>query len=231
MSFVTVKNNARARFDEVRIYLDYLSSIEPADRTIPITLELKIMKGLFQVHLYSSFEKTINELIVNTLRYIGSNNVSNIDYNVPFNTISLVNKLKAFKDSGHKQFFNKSIEIFAEMTSSDVGVITETTFDKILQNVWIETVEQVLKSFGIMNFVIPSGVRVTINELVEKRNAVAHGRESASVVGERFRTDVMRVKMEVVINFANELIELFENYYSNKKFLKGHAKRHYTLIT
>ena len=37
--------------------------------------------------------------------------------------------------------------------------------------------------------------------------------------------------MEVVIHFATELIELFENYYSNKKFLKGHAQRQSTLIT
>ncbi len=229
MSFTIVRNSARARFGEVQIYLNHISSLEPKKVTDQISLELKIMKGLFQVHLYSAFEKTINELIENTLIYIGSNSVETIHYNIPFNTISLVNKLKSFKACGHKNFFEKAIEIFTEMNSTNITSISETTFSQSLQNVWIETIEEVIKSFGINGFRIEPRIRTTINELVEKRNAVAHGRESASSVGERFRTDVLRNKMEIVINFSYILIDLFENYYKNKQFLKGHAKKHYSL--
>ena len=98
MSFSIVRNNARARFNENQIYLSYITSLEPSMITDPISLELKIMKGLFQVHLYASLEKTLNELIENTLVHIASNGIKNVHFSVPFNTISLVDKLKSFKD-------------------------------------------------------------------------------------------------------------------------------------
>jgi hypothetical protein len=231
MSFVIVRNNTRARFSENQIYLNYITSLEPKKITDPIPLELKIMKGLFQVHLYASLEKTLNELIENTLAHIGSNGIKNIHYSIPFNTISLVDRLKSFKNCAYGNFFNKSIEIFAEMTSSNVLTINETAFANNLQNVWTKTIEEIIKAFGIKGFIIPQNVKTTIDELVDKRNAVAHGRESASQIGERFRADVLRLKMETIAVFSNDLIDLFENYYSNKEFLKGSAKRHYTAAT
>lgn len=229
MSYSVIKAKARTRFNETQIYLNYLKSLEPSNPTDPISLELKIMKGLFQVHLYAAFEKTVNELIENTLLYIGSNNVQYNHYCIPFNTISLVDQLKSFKDSGQKSFFEKAIEIFSEMTSSNIASINETAFSNQLQNVWTKAIEEVVKSFGIKSFSLDHRVRATIDELVDKRNAVAHGRESATVIGERFRTDVLQTKLDTVVLFSNQLIDLFENYYANKHFLKGHAKKNYTV--
>lgn len=230
MSFTIIRHNARSRFNETRIYLNYLATLEPSDPTVTLSLELKIMKGLFQVHLYAALEKTINELIENTLTYINSNNIKYNHYSTPFNTISLIDKLKSFKDCGYRNFFEKTIDIFSEMTSSNISVINESAFSNHLQNVWTNTIEEVIKSFGINNFTITPRVRATINELVEKRNSVAHGRENASVVGERFRTSTLRTKMGIITTFAYDLIDIFEDYYSNKKFLKNHFKRNYTLI-
>jgi hypothetical protein len=229
MSFITIRNKARNRFGETQVYLNYLTSLEPSDLTCPISLELKIMKGLFQVHLYAALEKTINELIETTLLYIGSNSIQNNHFSIPFNTISLIDRLKSFRDCGHKNFLEKSMEIFSEMTSTKIASINETIFANYLQNVWTSTIEEVMKSFGITGFEIDPRVRATINELVEKRNAVAHGRESATAVGERFRTDMLRIKMNTITDFSYKLIDSFELYYSNKTFLKNHAKKHYTI--
>lgn len=230
MSFNLIRMKARGRFGETQIYLNYLISIEPNDPTVPITLELKIMKGLFQVQLYSSLEKTVNELIENTLTYISSNSVKSSHYALPFNSISLVDKLKAFKDCGYNNFFNKALEIFTELSSSNINPLNETAFSNNLQNIWTKTIEEVIKSFGITGFYIDPRVRATIDELVDKRNAVAHGRESAAVVGERFRTDVLRSKMEIINTFSFQLIDLFEEYYIKKNFLKSTAKKFYTVV-
>jgi hypothetical protein len=230
MSFLIVRHGARSRFAETQVFLNHLTAIEPNDPTTPDSLEFKIMKGLFHVQLYSALEKTVNEIIENTLTYIRAAGVKNIHYAIPFNTISLVDKLKSFKDSGHNNFFNKAIEIFEELTSRNVGPINESAFSNNLQNVWTKTIDEVIKSFGIKGFRIDRRTRTTIDELVEKRNAVAHGRESAAVVGERFRTDVLRRKSQLIVDFAFELIDLFEDYYSNKGFLKGNAKKHYVVV-
>ncbi len=229
MSFTIVRNNSRARFGEVQLFLNHLTALEPNIPTDPISTELKIMKGLYHVHLYAALEKTLNELIENTLTYIASHNIQNLHYSTPFNTISLINRLKAFKDCGYKYFFEKAVEIFSEMTSSNIGAVSESAFSTALQNVWTETIEEVLRSFGIHNHFIEPRLRYTINEIVEKRNAVAHGRESATVIGERFRTDILRVKTDLIMNFSFELIDLFEDYYITKSFLKRHFKNRYTV--
>lgn len=230
MSFVTVKNKARSRFAETQVFLNHLTAIEPNDPTIPDSLEFKIMKGLFHVQLYAALEKTVNDIIENTLTYIGSAGVKNIHYAIPFNTISLVDKLKSFKDCGYNNFFSRAVEIFSELTSENVTTISDTTFSNNLQNVWTKTIEEIIRTFGIKGFTIDPRTKTTIDELVEKRNAVAHGRESAAVVGERFRTDVLRAKSQLINDFSIELIELFEEYYSSKRFLKSSAKKHYLLV-
>ena len=229
MSFINVKNNARSRFTENQLYLNYITSLEPRDVTGSASIEVNIMKGLFYVHLYSSLEKTVNELIENTLMHISSKSIKNKHYNLPFNSISLVDKLKSFKACGYSNFFEKAYEIFNEVSSSNISPINETVFASNLQNVWTRTIEEISNSFGINGFTASPRTKATIDEIVEKRNAVAHGRESARIVGERFRTDVLRIKMETIIDFCNYLIDLFESYYSNKDFLKPTAKRHYSV--
>lgn len=227
MSFINVKNNTRARFTENQIFLNYITSLEPRVITDIVPAEVNMMKGLFYVHLYSSLEKSVNELIENTLVHISSKSVQYNHFNLPFHSISLVDKLRSFKASGYNNFFSKAFEIFNEVSSTNVCTINESLFVNNLQNVWTKTIEEICNSFGIKTFSVEPRIRAAIDEVVEKRNAVAHGRESAKIVGERFRTDNIRLKMDIIIDFCNYLIDLFETYYARKDFLKPTAKKHY----
>lgn len=231
MSYATIRSNSRIRFNENLTFLNYLTSEENkyTNPIVPLSLELNIMKGLFYVHLYSSLEKSINELIVGTLININSINVKNRHYSIPFNTISVLGKLQAFKDCGYKHFFSKAIEIFSEISSENIPTLNETAFSRDLQNVWAKTIIEILKAFGI-NYIIDPIKSTTIDEIVEKRNAVAHGRESASTIGERFRTNDLRARFTIVSEFNYELIDLFESYYNDKKFLKPQSRRVYLSI-
>lgn len=230
MSFINVRTKARSRFSEVSTYLNYVASIEPENIRDPAPLEVKIMRGLFQVHLYSALEKTVNELIENTLNYISSNNVKSLHYANSFKSISLINKLKAFRDCKFDNFFMKASEIFSEMESDSPLSISESVFSSSLQNVWTKTIVEIVNTFGIKGFVVDPITKTIIDELVERRNAVAHGRESASVVGERFRTNVLRTRYATIVQFADQLIDLFELFYNNKQFIKPYAKKHYSLV-
>lgn len=227
MIFQLIKDGARTRFNENTIYLNYLTGIEPNDPTIPASQELKIMKGLFYVHLYGSLEKTANDLIEKTLLSIKSQDIKNKDFNPSFNTISLLGNLQAFKNGGHKNFFANAIKIFEEMQSDRISDLNETAFSNSLQNVGTKTITQILAAFGIEDFIIEPKTKLVINEIVETRNAVAHGRESAAQRGERFRTPDLRMKMETIITFSFSLIDCFEHYHDHKNFIKPQSKIHY----
>jgi len=227
MSFQTVKNNTSSRFNEVQVFLNYITSQEPNAPLVPTPLEVKIMRGLFYVHLYSSLEKSFNELVQHTLALINSKNVKNIHYTLSFNTISVIDKLKSLKDCSHKKFISKSIDIFEEVGTRNSRNINETMFSTYLQNVWVETILEIQGAFGMPIMSIAPRTRYTINEIVDKRNAVAHGRDSAAVIGERYRCSDLRIKLDITQDFIIGIIDEFENYYVDKKYLKPVMKKHY----
>jgi hypothetical protein len=228
MSFVSVRDLATSRFNEIQVFLNFITSQEPNSHLDPIPAEVLIMRGLFYVHLYSALEKSVNEAVQKTLVLVNSDSVKNIHYTLAFNTISVNDKLKSLKDCSHKRFVQKSVQLFEEVGSRRVGTINETTFSNSLQNVWIATIEEMFSAFGIKDFPIEQREKTTINEIVDKRNAVAHGRESASFVGERHRASILRSKFQITQDFTMRLIDAFQEFYDNKKYLKPIMKKHYT---
>jgi len=56
-------------------------------------------------------------------------------------------------------------------------------------------------------------------ELVENRNAIAHGRESASAVGSRFTIDELHSRYASISEVCSHVIQTFRNYLSKKHYL------------
>jgi hypothetical protein len=227
MNYNLVRNKARAHFNEVQVFLNFITQQEPNNPIDVTPAEVKVMRGLFYVHLYSALEKTINMSVEHTLLLISSDNVKNKHYTLPFNAISVLNELKSFKDSGYRYFFRKSIDLFQAVGGSQISCINETAFANSLQNIWMSTIDEIRGAFGMSNIAVNPRIRTTVDEIVEKRNAVAHGRETASDVGERHRSDVLRIKLQLIQDFANMIIDDFEKYYNDKKYLKAIVKKHY----
>lgn len=228
MPFSIVKRNSSGRFSEVRMHLDFIKSIEPDNETEEHTSQVKILRGLFYVHLYAALEKAINEMVEQSLLLIKNENVSNSHFITAFNVISLYPKMQSFKDSGYKDFFKKSIEVFGSVDSTTPAEINNTLFGTSLQNVWFATLTQVLQCFGIAEFTIDPRIILTVNEVVENRNAIAHGRESPIVVGERHRSDVLRQKTQEIQTAVDTFIHVLETYISERSYIKEHHRTNNT---
>jgi alpha-galactosidase len=224
MPFSIVRSSSRERFSEVLINLAYIESIEP-ERESPA--EVKILRGLFYVHLYAALEKAVNETIEQVILLIKSDAVQNKHFSTPFNVISLDAKMQSFKQCGYKDYFKKSSEVFNSIDSVQCFEISNTIFSQNLQNVWYKTMLEIIASFGANEIQITPRVRLTIDEIVEKRNAVAHGRETPLVVGERHRCSVLRIKTQEIQLIVEQFISTFEDYITNKGYLKPEHIHHY----
>lgn len=227
MSFANLQSRNRSRFTEVQAYLNHLSSLEPRDVTKEPSIELKIQRGLFYVQLYAAFEKSINDAVETTLLEIRSKTVKNIHYNTAFNTIALQDKLKGFKDCGYRNALKKAADIFEKSVSRTNGTIDETVFSNSLQNIWFKTIQELYRSFGMPDFHASTQEIATIDEIVDKRNMVAHGREKASTVGERHRTNVLRQKYETISEISIRITSDMEEFYNNKRYIKPNVRRKY----
>jgi hypothetical protein len=216
MPFSITRSNSRERFNEVYMNLSYIESIEPKDEQPP---HVKIFRGLYYVHLYSALEKVVNETIEQTITIIKNKEIKNKYYKTTFNVISLNAKMQGFKACGYKDYFLKSSEIFEAIAADDVFEISNTIFTNNLQNVWFKTIQETIRSFGAKPLEVDPRVSFTVDEVVDRRNAVAHGRETPISVGERFRCNVLRTKTQEIQLVADLFVATFEAYIQDSDFL------------
>ena len=109
----------------------------------------------------------------------------------------------------------------------EISNIDDSQFSDALMNVWTNSILEVFKSFGITGFGVEPRVRTTIDELVENRNKVAHGRESALVVGERHRSIILRDKFSIITTLIDSVIANLENFYNSRTFIKNSERSGY----
>ncbi|CQJ36195.1 MAE_28990/MAE_18760 family HEPN-like nuclease [Yersinia enterocolitica] len=226
MIFTPLRDSARVRFNDVMIYINYVESLEPTvngahnniiQETPP---QVKMFRGLFYVHIYSYVEKTVNDLLIRTIASIKEKNICNKHFITQFNSISLHSKMQSFKQSKNTLYLSKACDVFSGVEGESVCTVAETVFSEFLQNIWYKTIAEVLAAFGITNFTRTPIEIATIDEVVNKRNAVAHGRLSAVEVGEAHNCSVLRDKMNIIDNLVNELIDTFELYVINLQCVK-----------
>lgn len=217
MPFSIVRASSRERFSEVFINLSFIESNEGTGES---SVEVKILRGLFYVHLYSALEKAVNETVEQTILLVSEDRVKNKHYESTFNVISLNTKMQAFKYCSNKNYFSKSAEVFENIGAEECFELNNTIFSENLQNIWCKTIQEAIRSFGADQIIIEPRVRLTIDEVVEKRNSVAHGRETPVVVGERHRSDILRTKAQEIQLVVEQFISTFEDYVVNKKYIK-----------
>lgn len=220
MPFEGVRVLSRERLAEVQQLLNHIVSLEPVDVTTPHPPEVKILRGFFYVHLYAALEKSINKVVQLTLRLIASHNTPAKDYKLSFGSVAARGRLQAFKGCRYKAYNDNASSIFSSLESNEIMNIDEFQFSDVLMNVWTNSILEVFNSFGISSFVVEPRVRTTIDELVENRNKVAHGRESALVVGERHRSKILRDKFSIVTSLIDSVIAHLEAFYNTRAFLR-----------
>lgn len=223
MTFASARGIASVRLNESLVYLNYISSIEPKPG-LPVGHDIKVMKGLFFVLLYGALEKSTTESVQLLLTKIKSLEPKNEHVTLPFNVISMARKWKSIKDRGYKGVISQMSDFFMALESPNFHGIDETLFSDLMQNIWANTIDEVVGAFGISGFTLAVADRVLIDELVGNRNAIAHGRESAASVGERYRCDDLRKRLSDIQILIDVFINRLEAYFDQREFVRPTAQ-------
>lgn len=230
MIFAGVRQTATERLNEVLIHLNHISELEPRPANevgaggsqifnLVVPPHVNVMKGLFFVQLYGALEKSISDAVQVLLSKIGELRPKNEHIHLHFNVVAMARKWKSIKDSGYDKAFPQMTEFFRLFNSSDYLGIDDTLFSKILQNVWAKSLDEVSGCLGIPSF-LTRDEAIVVDELVEKRNAVAHGRESAAAIGQRYRVDILRRRLQTVQALIIKIIDRLELYFRDREFLQ-----------
>jgi hypothetical protein len=178
-----------------------------------------MLRGLFFVHLYAVFEYSVTDAVQGLLQQISQRKVPYAQLEQLFYTVALDGRFAAIAGVGPDKKWKARKDLLRLQRSSEVCEINDTALNRDLQNIWYETLENLFECFCIAPPILPDPrFKGYIDEVVSKRNAVAHGRESPLVVG-RMRSTDLRTRLDAMAGTAMHVILQFGNHLAAQAFV------------
>lgn len=214
----SASTSATLRFNEVRILLNDITSREVPPPSADVDTVM-ILRGLFYVHLYGAFEYSINNAVQLYLQSISSANVPYLHLEQMFYSVALDGRFMSILDRKASGKWDGRRALLVQQRSNDLCGLSDTLFSYDLQNIWYKTLVELFQSLGIDRHVLPNvRYRGYIDEVVEKRNAIAHGRESPLSVG-TVRSADLEKRYDAISTTAAYLIGCLASHLNGREFI------------
>ncbi|MGO8016186.1 HEPN domain-containing protein [Rhizobium leguminosarum] len=202
---------------EVQEVLAHLKRIEAAPGK-PEAAEVRLLRGLFYVHLYGAFEYGINRIVQSASEHIDGEAIPHRDLISSIGVIVLNAQFNAVGQSSTQNQWSKRLALIERRHSNEVASIGDGMID--FQNVWLKTLEQIFLVFGIskpaMYDVTKSGY---VLELTDTRNKIAHGRESPQEIGMKRRSAELQLLYDAISLQIFYFLDCFNEYLAGKEYM------------
>jgi hypothetical protein len=219
MPLTTVRQEIAHRFQEARTFL---SAIKTLEQTSPHAAELQVQKGLFLVLLYGAFEYSLTRTMIEITVFINSRRVEMSHVSEPLYALALEPQLTSCATVGRDYKWQRRVELFLKQASSDLAILHDGPFLTQMENMWANTIQKMFKVFGVsVPALYEPRVRQYIDEVVDKRNAVSHGRESAANIGQAYTTGGLQNLLDELTKQVQYVLSVFEVHLLSKAFVKA----------
>jgi len=226
MSFASIRSGAVDRFRQVRALLTLVRERE-TDEGVNTTDDTKMLRGLFFVHLYAALEYSVNSVVQEALRNIASRNAKAADVETRFHSVTLHHLFQSYADSRGRRM-RKRLDILDAQSSFDVCTINDSLFSDQLQNVWADTLTDVCDCLCVdLACLKDRATRTYLDEVVDRRNAVAHGRESPVDTGSRMNAAELEFRLLAVTRVTEQLTDSLEEHVTQFGFVRASARSQY----
>ncbi|MBB2896991.1 MAE_28990/MAE_18760 family HEPN-like nuclease [Pseudomonas sp. AS2.8] len=218
--FDKIKEDVAARLAEVFTLIGLIKANE-SPMPMQDSAEVKILRGLFYVHLYSSLEFCVNKGVERYLQGLNSLNVVPAHFELQALTFVLANEFSSLRDVGEDKKWVKRLELISSQSSIVVGRVNDGLFGLYLQNVWPERLEVLFACLGISLPIVPDpSYRLHLEEVVDKRNSIAHGRFSAMGIGGSRRSPELESRLKAVNDTCFYFLDCLEAHYQERGSIK-----------
>jgi hypothetical protein len=221
MPLTTVRQEAANRFQEAQSFLSAIKNLEKARRQHAD--EINVRKGLFLVLLYGAFEYSLTRTLTEATILINASRVEYGHMNELLYGLALDPQLASLTapGAGRDLKWERRAELFRKQACTDPVVLFDGAFAPEVQNAWAKTIQKMFNVFGITQPALHDPrVKQYIDEVVDKRNAVAHGRESAARTGQAYTTESLQNLNDQLSKQAQYVFSIFESHISTKAFVK-----------
>lgn len=186
--FPILKNEIDARFATIEEYFGATASLQEH--------HLAVAKGLMFVQIYAIYEYTVNKAVSETIESIKTHNHKMMDLSPSLLSLFLDPELRSLRDGPRRNEWSSRLKLFDQAFGSHVVTLSgDTNPPSDNSHYRYSQLVLIFKVFGISRMPVPRRRHIQrIGEVVDHRNAIAHGRETAEDIGRRYtRSDIRKV--------------------------------------
>jgi len=178
--------------------------------------EAQTARGLAFVQMYAAYEYTVTTVVQRAIDSLISHNHATNKLAPSLFALFLDPELTSLRDCPMKSEWERRLDLFKRVFDDAPAIVSNTVFPKDGTHFRSSQLQMIFRVLGINRTPAQRHRHLhRINEVVEARNAIAHGRETADGVGRRFtRAEVLHAiqQMKSVCLF---LISAIQNYCSD----------------
>jgi hypothetical protein len=182
---------------------------------------LNSLKGLVPVYLYGVIEKTLTVSFNEFFAIIKSYDLSYNQLSCNLYPFLFTDELTAFKGVSTSKSKNlvKVSNVFQKIHIDEKVLELRLQYiNENITNCWSHVLVDIYNLFDI-DLEINRNDKLALDEIVEKRNAVAHGREKPTSVYVKSANDIIE-RHALVVRVLDNCILKLENYLSQKLYMK-----------
>jgi hypothetical protein len=207
--FDTARAEAAARLLAARQFLGLVPPIEHGKPT-----EAAICKGLVFVYSYGAYEYVVRSLVRVALSRIRSEGLAPKELRREILSLALDPLMLAAAGAGRRRLWQCRVELLSGCESTTpLAAINDTAFPSDGSHYRPAQLRTIWRIFGITAPIVPSPKHLgRIEELVENRNAISHGRSTPEEVGRRYSVADLETRIDDCRDIATHLLETMQRH-------------------
>jgi hypothetical protein len=177
-------------------------------------------KGIIFVHLYAIYEYAVVNSFKSAISAIKLAADGCCDLKREPLAILLHPEWSSIIQSGRNSTWEKRISVLKKIGSTDIPTLDDTVFPTDGSHFRQGQLITIWKILDISTPIIPENRLLgRIDELVENRNAIAHGRKKPEEIGRIFAENEIKDRIVDTERISLHVVDTLDNYITNKNYL------------
>jgi hypothetical protein len=193
--WATIQAEVAARILAAHTYFTAVSPAPSGSGTPASSPAETAAKGLMFVQLYAIYEYAVSNAVRASWMEITSHQMAIRDIRLEMLSAILDDHLKSAAMCGEKRVWETRMTLFRRVDDQNPAEVADDVFPFDGSHFRVKQLQTIWNLFGIPGNPLPRPPLIGLidNELVEHRNAIAHGRATAESIGRRYsRGDILR---------------------------------------
>lgn len=174
-------------------------------------------KGLVFVVLYAAYEYCVHQAFRATVLALNAHSVPHRQLAPGALALALDSECSTLRDKVVERAWEDRLSLFQKSRDASPATIRDSVFPADGSHMRAGQLRTLQVLFGVPNPLLPHPRMATrINELVEHRNAIAHGRERAEDVGGRYTVDELKERVKDAGELLQHVITTLETHSADR---------------